>query len=100
MSRDTDTTLEIDGEQIDVTVEYDIDSYGSGGTAASLTYPGDPPEAPEFTVSKIYRIDNEVVTFEYDQLPDKVREKLDDHLIQCIGESMYDDEPDWPEPED
>jgi len=30
--------------------DYDITAHGNGGTAPSMNYPGDPPEACEYTI--------------------------------------------------
>lgn len=88
-SSDLETTVTIDGEDVDVYVEFTIDSWGNPGCASSLTYPGDPPEAPEFSITKIVREDiNAEIT-----LPDE------SVLYDEIFERIYDllDEPDYPE---
>lgn len=43
-------TVTILETNFDVEYEFDITTHGNGGTAPSMTYPGDPPEPAEFDI--------------------------------------------------
>lgn len=69
-----------DEEDVEVTVDFTVDSWGSPGSAPTLTYPGDPPEPPEFTITKVTRDDTgaevklEDESILYDAIFDRISE--------------------------
>jgi hypothetical protein len=90
-SYDLDTTIELaSGEEVDVTVDYTVESWGSPGCGPSLSYPGDPPEPPEFGVDKITTIkgDEEI---KLEDLPEATKTKLQETIYERICEQAADD---------
>lgn len=59
MTHDLETTIQLpDEEDVDVLIDFTIESWGSPGTGPSFSHPGDPPEGPEFCITKIVRCDS------------------------------------------
>lgn len=90
-SYDINTTITLDGEDVDVEVSYTVTYWGHPGTGPSLSHPGDPPEAPEFEIDKIVADGHELV---WNELPEKVQEQIDTAVYEDLNErevGQYDD---------
>lgn len=87
-SYDMETTIQLpDEEDVDVYIEFEITSWGSPGCGPSLTYPGDPPEPPEFDIIKVERLDNnEDITDEVMNMSDADLQKVYELVFQRVCE--------------
>lgn len=85
---DLETTIQLpDEDDVDVLIEFEVDSWGSPATPASWNYPGDPGDGPEFGITKVTRLDNgEDITRTIVDLPSAWAEKIGDIVLQCIYE--------------
>ena len=88
------------------TVEYRVTSWGHSGTAPSLSYPGDPPEPPEWEVVSLdLRVDVPAVQDppalacpdwlrgvieESEELADKICEQISHDEMEDYDEPDYD----------
>lgn len=95
MTYDLETTIQLpDEEDVDVAVDFEVTHWGSPGCGPSLSYPGDPPEAPEVEVLKIVRLkdwskENEQV------IPlDSLTEEEQNKLYEAVMERVYEIEQD------
>lgn len=60
MIHDLETTIQLpDEEDVEVLIDFTVESWGSPGTGPSWNHPGDPPEGPEFEITKITRCDSD-----------------------------------------
>lgn len=58
-THDLETTIQLpDEEDVDVLIEFEVSSWPYAGTGPSWNHPGDPPEGPEFDITKIVRSDS------------------------------------------
>lgn len=88
------------GEDFVADIDYDVTSYGHGGVAPSLSYPGDPPEPPEWDYLSIHlcrdlgggKLGPEFLATGklFDVLADD--EKICERICEAIWESRYDDD--------
>lgn len=95
MSRPTDFgwTIDINGEEVDVTVTYAVTYKGYAGCGPSWNHPGDPPESPEFEILSITRDDTgESVPVEFGTESDSLQEALVQHIWEDQSEPDY---PEW-----
>lgn len=80
-----------DEDDVDVLVEYVQTSAGYAGCGPSFHHPGDPPEPPEFDITKVTRLDNGDVVV----LTAEAMQKLEEAVLDKILEA----EDDYPEPD-
>lgn len=87
-SYDMETTIQLpEEEDVDVHIDFEVENWGSPGSAPSLSYPGDPPEGPEFYVTKVSRLDNDTdITDQFEALDDKARQKVEELVFERICE--------------
>lgn len=97
-SYDIETTVTIDDKEVDVLVDYTVTSSGSPGCGPSLTYPGDPPEPPEFEINSItFESEGIEGKIEWEKLSQADQGRIDEAVYEAIYE--HDNEPDYPEPD-
>lgn len=85
--------LTLDDNDVECCVDYTVTSSGNSGTAASLSYPGDPPEPPEWELNSItYTIGPETKELElnWDDLTEKQQELIDQTILEDIWEAQSD----------
>lgn len=77
-----ETTATILGIDMEVEWDYTITTHGNGGTAPSLTYPGDPPEPAEFDIEILgLKFPKQAADVHLD-LPDWLKDALTTHLLE------------------
>lgn len=85
---DFETTIQLpDEEDVDVSIEFEVTSWGSPGVGPSLSYPGDPPDPPEFDIIKVERLDTGAdITDKVEALHDEWLRKVYDIVFQRVCE--------------
>lgn len=95
--RDMYWTVELlSGEEVDVHVDYEIDSFGYPASGPSWNDPGDPGSGPEFSISKIFRLDDDTEIKEEEVKPESIT-KLNERINELICEEANDPDDDYPE---
>lgn len=89
---DLETTIQLpDEDDVDVLIEFEVEYWGSPGCGPSLTYPGDPPEPPEFYITRVLRSDDgSDITTIVDALPNKHRQKVEELVFERVCEIAED----------
>lgn len=81
---DTETTIQLpDEEDVDVLVEFTVTSWGSPGTGPSLSHSGDPPEPPEFDITKVTRLDSG------EDITRSLTNEWSEQLYNIVAEEIY-----------
>jgi hypothetical protein len=85
---DMETTIQLpDEEDVDVYIEFEVTSWGSPGCGPSFSSPGEPPDPPEFGITKVVRADNnEDITNLVEELPREYQQKIDELVFQRVCE--------------
>lgn len=83
---DMETTIQLPNEEdVDVYIEFEVTNWGSPGCPPSLSYPGDPPDPPEFNIIKVERLDTGAdITNEVEGLPDKLRQAFEETVFDRV----------------
>lgn len=98
MTYDMETTIQLpDEEDVDVYIEFEVTSWGSPSCGPSLTYPGDPPEPPEFDIIRIERFyadgenaPGEDITHIFNTLSEEYHQKIWELVFQRVCEIEQD----------
>ena len=99
MTNEVEVCMTIADVDCIVTVEFKITHASHGGTAPSLSYPGEPPEGPEWEISKITltrdapKVEDQIAL----ECPDWLREAIEesDRVADAICEFEADRSRDW-----
>ena len=78
-----ETTITVDDEDVDVTVEYNVTYWGHPGTGPSFSHPGDPPEGPEWDLVSIQDEHGNSIIF--NDLDEPVKELIDEQITEDIN---------------
>ncbi len=77
------TTIDIAGVELEVEYDFNITASGNGGTAPSLTYPGDPPEPAEFNITiNTLRFPKQHADVPNLEIPAWLKDLLEQHLSE------------------
>lgn len=87
-THEMETTINLpDEEDVDVTIEFRVDSWGRAATPPSWNHPGDPPEGPEYDIISVVRADNgDNITAVFETMTEAQQQKVWDLVVEEIGE--------------
>ena len=90
MTYDFETTIQLpDEEDVDVCIWFEVTYWGHPGSGPALEHPGDPPEGPEFEITKVVRLDTkEDIFFAVCSLPDKWWRPIEEFVYNEIYDLM------------